>query len=99
MSIIGKKIKQPRDIADYDVDYSDWLRTGETLQTVSVFRIDCVTTPADTSLTASAETGIVAARIRCVGGLDRKTYKVTIQATTTTDRLKESEIIIKVKEF
>lgn len=92
MSILGKFTKQPGDTQDYSISYVDWLAgmsdTGLS-HTVTV----------DTGITLGSSTlsgGVVTVWLS--GGTDGNTYKVTCTLTTTGGRVKQAEILVKVKE-
>jgi hypothetical protein len=92
MSILATFTKQPADVQDYDIDYSEWLAgfsdTGSSA-TVTV----------DTGITLNMYTllnGVV--KVWLAGGTSGETYKVTTTLTTSGGRTKQAEIRIKVKE-
>jgi hypothetical protein len=92
MTILATFTKQPADVQDYDVDYSDWLAgfsdTGASA-TVAV----------ESGITLNLYTlasGVV--KVWLSGGADGSTYKITTTLTTTGGRTKQAEIRIKVKE-
>lgn len=101
--ILGKYTKQPGEVCDYDIDFSDWLRAGETLSTSVVSSIECQTEPADSALVNSGVTVATSSvRVRMTAGTAGKTYKVTVRTTsggTGSGRVDESEFIVKVKDF
>jgi hypothetical protein len=92
VAILGKFQKQPAEILDYDVDFTDWFSN----------RTD---TPA--SFTAVAEPGcsIVSARTDLVvkvvmeGGTAGTKYKITVKLTTTAGLVKEVDFTVLVKEI
>lgn len=95
MPVLATFTKQPADVQDYDIDYSEYCASF---------------TPADTVLgtpVVTADPGITVVNTACIdnvvkvflsGGTTGTTYKVTCRATTTGQRVKEVEIKIKVKE-
>lgn len=83
--------KQPAEIQDYDIDFTEYL-----------------TAMADTGLshTATADTGITLStstltagvvKVWLSGGTHGTNYKVTATLTTTGGRVKEHEILIRVR--
>jgi hypothetical protein len=92
---LEKKNKQPQDVIDYPIDYSEWLaeRPGYEIDTYTV----------------TVETGINLVTHVCVGpvitvflggGTTGTTYKVTVRATMTpTPLIKEFEFLVRVKEL
>lgn len=93
MAILAKFEKQPADVQDFDVDYSEWL-TGlsDTILSGS----------------ATAEAGITldkheivsgAVKVWLSGGTNGIAYKITTTVITVGGRTKQAEIIVKVKEY
>lgn len=96
--ILGRYTKQPSEVSDYDIDFSSWLRSDETLSTTSATY--ACTTSEDASLTVvdvSLSSAVV--RVRLSGGADGEEYKVTVQTTSSSGRVDESEFKIKVREY
>ena len=94
MTILAKFEKQPADVQDFDIDFTEWL-TG---------MVD--TAPGPEGLTVVADSGltIVATRLLdgyvkvwTAGGVDGTTYKITATVTTIGNRVKQAEIKVKVK--
>lgn len=96
MAILAKFEKQPADVQDFDIDYSVWLAgMNDTAPGPGGF-----TLAVDTGLTISASTlvaGVV--KVWTSGGTSGQTYKVTCTLSTTGNRVKQSEIKIKVKDY
>jgi hypothetical protein len=92
--ILGTFIKQPTDVVDYDVEYQEWLVSGDTLVSATV-----AITP-DTDLEEDA-TYVLADKINIwlSGGLNGSTYKLTVTATTAAGRVRQDEFRVKCKEF
>jgi hypothetical protein len=93
MAILGTFTKQPGERLDFDVDFSEWLSTTDT--------ITSVVSVCDTGLTAETPLKDVTNKIVkqwITGGTTGTTYKVQITATTTEGRIKEAEFKVKVKE-
>lgn len=96
MSVLAKFEKQPADIQDFDIDFTDWL-TGM-FDTAS--GPDGIAVVADSGITILAfvlADGVV--KIWTSGGTDGVTYKITATVTTAGNRVKQAEIKIKVKEY
>jgi hypothetical protein len=92
MSILGKYNKQPVEVQDYDIDFNDYLE----------FHNDTAV-----SFSAVAETGLVVeasnltdgvVKVFVSGGTDGTTYKVSATVTTQGGRVKQGDILVKVKE-
>lgn len=91
--ILDTHEKQPADVLDYDIDYSEWLVELDEVATAQA---------------AVAPTGAVAidsivveptqVKVWLSGGTDGSTYKITVTATTSAGRIKQDEFRLKVKE-
>lgn len=98
---LGKFDKQPADVKDYPIDYSDWLGEiagGDTLVDADASVI-CTTDPTNTALTVDSVT--VSAKGLAVwlsGGTSGQTYKVTVLAQTAGGRRDENELTVRVKD-
>ena len=92
MAVLKKFTKQPIDVQDYDIDCTLWLAAfGDTAISVIVAVADGITL--DSFLLFE---GFI--KIWLSGGLDGHSYKVEVTFTTAEGRVKQVEIIIKVKE-
>jgi hypothetical protein len=96
MAILAKFEKQPEDIQDFDIDFSEWLAA----------RNDTAVGPGGLVITADAGITIVAStlsngvvKIFTSGGTDGVTYKLTARVTTAGNRVKTAEIKVKVKDY
>lgn len=90
---IAKFSKQPADVQDYDVDFTDYLASfGDAGQGE--------TTVADPGLTLVGHSllGSVV-KVWLAGGTDGSTYKITTTLTTTGGRVKQAEFLLKVKDL
>ena len=96
--ILAKYEKQPAEVKDYDIDYSEWL--GPVADTVAS------TTAIVTSATEAVPTleidsimeSSTTVKLWVSGGTGGVSYKVTVRMTTTGGRLDESELVFKVKD-
>lgn len=97
--ILERFEKQPSEVKDYDINYSDWLTPmGDTLVSATASVI-CVTNPDDTALLVqSVLVTHYGVKLWMAGGTDRARYKVTVMASTTGGRLDESELMFTIKE-
>lgn len=97
--ILGTFQKQPAETLDYDVDYSRWLVSGDSIE--SCISITDSGTPAVAGLSLVVLSTFVTAsgvKVWVNSGTSGVTYKVTITATTADGRIKQDELRIKVKE-
>lgn len=90
-SILGRFVKQPDEVLDYDVDYTDWF-TNRT-DTPSSFAVVAET---GITLDSSSRTGKVV-KVVLSGGTSGRSYKITVRLTTSTGIVKEADFVVKVK--
>lgn len=93
MAILSTFEKQPSEIQDYDIDFSEWLAAFPDTATDYTVTVDAGITKGDTSMTG----GVV--KVWLSDGTSGTTYKVAAKITTAGGRVKEDEIKIKVKEY
>lgn len=103
MALLDRFNKQPAEIKKYQIDYSEWLPTGETVTSV-VTAVTLLNPAADDvgepTLTIGT-TQIVGGNVYeyyVSSGTDGKRYKVTFQASTSDSQTVESEIEFKVSD-
>ena len=90
--IIGSFEKQPSEVLDYDIDCSEWLTSGDNVQSVSA-------SPDDAGLVVdSIVNNDPRIKIWLSGGDDGKSYKVTVGITTADGRHKEVEFMVQVRD-
>lgn len=92
MSISGKFTKQPIEVQDYDIDFNEYL---EFHNDVAVSHTSFA--EAGVSILSSNLTGGVV-KLFISGGTDGNTYKVSATITTQGGRVKQGDILVKVKE-
>lgn len=84
-------VKDPDDVLDYQIDWSDWLPTGDTISTS--------TWTADTGITVDSESETTTvATVWLSGGTVGNTYSVRNRIVTTGGRTKDKTIRIRVVE-
>lgn len=93
MAIIAKLDMQPNDTQDYDIDCSEWLPSGDNVQSVVLTCTPNMPTPPSYAIS-----GQVVKLWIYQGGLDKTTYKITVRPTSVAGRSKEGEVIVKIKE-
>jgi hypothetical protein len=96
--ILAKYEKQPAEVKDYDIDYSDWLIPAEDT-------IDGITTTvtSETQATPTLEVDytqqtITLAKLWISGGSVGTQYKVTVLMTSVGGRIDESELVFNIKD-
>jgi hypothetical protein len=92
MAVIGSFTQQPADKLDYDVDYSEWLQTGDSV-------LSTVVTASPSGLTLSDL--IVGSKVKVwvSGGVNLTKYKITVTTTTALGRIKQDELKVSIKEI
>lgn len=94
MTILATYIKQPNEVQDYDIDFTEYLASmgGDSILSHTVL--------ADTGITVDSSLVINnVVKIFLSGGYDHESYNVTARVTTVGGRVREGEIKIKVKEY
>lgn len=109
MTILAKYEKQPGDTQDFDINFSDYLYAlGDTGASVSVVADTGLTINSSTLLAGittekSTAPGTTVAngkvKVWTSGGTSLVNYKITATLTSTGGRIKQAEIIVKVKEY
>ena len=92
MAVLGVFTKQPAELMDYDVEFTEFLAgLNDSIQS---FTVD-----ADAGITviSSALNGNVV-KVWCADGVSGTSYKITVTAQTVGGRIKQVEFKIKVKE-
>lgn len=85
--------KQPIEVLDYDVDYSNWLSTGDSIQSATAS-----ISPPGLTLSNVQVNGSIA-KIWLSGGANDTLYKVTVNLTTTGGRISQEEFYVFVKDL
>lgn len=85
--------KQPADQLDYDLDYSRWLPDGD-----AVTMAEAVVEPAGELVVDSVQITDQTVKAWVSGGMDGGTYKITVTASTSGGRIKQSEFRIRVRD-
>ena len=99
MAVIGKDIKHPLEIDDWDVDYADWMPSGDGVDFITT-SVRVLSGPDTTPLVvdktqATAKT----VKVWLSGGADGAKYRVQVTCNTMNGRVKEAEFDIAVKEI
>jgi hypothetical protein len=100
MSVLGTYIKQPAEVSDYDIDYTDWLADGDAVAD-SVGAVTHTVMPSGLTLDVDPVVTNSGTRTKhwISGGTHGVTYKVEVTATTTGGRTIQNEFKIKVKDY
>ena len=92
-ALLGKFSKQPGEVLDYDVDFTEWFSTRT--DTATSFTV--TVSSAAITVVSSARTGNVV-RVILSGGASGGSYKVTVRLTTSSGIVKEADFQVAVKE-
>ena len=99
--ILDRKEKQPAEVKDYPIDYSDWLAEisgGDTIVSANAVAV-CTSDSTDTALVVdSVSTAATGLAVWLSAGTDGQAYKVTVTVHTVGGRIDQSEFIVKVKD-
>lgn len=89
---LGTFTKQPVDVKDYDLDYSEWLVAADTVEAAEV-------TVEPSGLTVgSVFTQDKKIKVWLSAGTNGTVYKLTVTMTTADGRVKQDEFKVKVKD-
>lgn len=93
MAILGSFTKQPADVFDYDIDFSEWLTDGDGIASATA-------TTDGTGLTVqSVFYGQKSVKVWLSGGVAGNRHKVTVTATTDDGRVVQHEFKVAIKEY
>lgn len=108
MAILGTHIKQPAEVMDYDIDYTDYLPTGDSISVQGdgiTPQSAAVVVTSTTETVPTLQVGVTAVigsgkilKVWLFGGTNGVVYKVTARITTNGGRVKEVEFKIRVKD-
>lgn len=95
---LGNFTKTPAEVKRYKVEYSDWLDTGEYVQ--SVVLTVTPTSPSNPLTAAANSIGASATSFAffVAGGVTGTVYTVDIRVTTTGGQIKEDTILFTVRD-
>lgn len=87
--------QQPNDVRDYDIDFDPWFPPGDRIVQATVVATPAMSEPPSAAIAPSAR------RVKVWvydGSSDGRTYTVTLKAATSDGRVKEVELIVKIRE-
>jgi len=94
--------KQPDEILDYDVDLTEWVTVGDTVNGTEVsvdgsaYAVNHVSAGISISITNAATS---VPKLWVSGGVDGIVYKISVQVSTNSGRLKEVDFKMKIKDI
>lgn len=89
---LGNFTKQPVEVKDYDLDYTDWLTASDNVESATV-----TVEPAGLTV-ESVFVNDPRIKIWVSGGTDATQYKLTVTMTSADGRVKQDEFKIRVKD-
>lgn len=89
---LGTFTKQPVEVKDYDLDYSEWLVAADTVESAEV-----TVEPAGLTV-GSVFTQNKKIKVWLSAGTNGTVYKLTVTMTTANGRVKQDEFKVKVKD-
>lgn len=95
MAIVGTVRQQPRDVQDYDIDFSEWFPIDDTITSAEVSVTPAMPVPPSYSIAPDGR------RVKVwiyEGGASGTTYQVTVAAITSDGRVKEVELRVRIRE-
>lgn len=95
MTVLARYNKQPNEKRKFEVSYVNWLETGDTISSAGVVSDDAAVTVSGVVIDPVTSDKI---SFFVEGGVDGTDYKLTVTATTADTRVKEDEVIFKVRE-
>jgi len=104
MTLLDRFIKQPGEVKKYQIDYSGWLSTGQTVTNVltTVTVLNPATGDVGEPTMTIGTNQIVGGNIYeyyVSSGTDGKRYKVTFTASSSDSQTIESEVEFKVNDI
>lgn len=96
--ILATYEKQPAEVKDYDIDYTQWLSPAEDVLDGVTAVVSSTAETSPTLVVDLVQHTVYVAKIWLSGGTPGVRYKVTVQAQTVGGRLDESELIFNVKD-
>lgn len=101
--ILGRFTKQPAEVLDYDIDFSEFLSDGDTLAATAddpPVPNPLSVTVDDPSITLGPTWLLNAYTVKqwLSGGTDGLRYKITLTVTSNAGRVKQVEFVVRVKD-
>ena len=94
MAALASITQQPRDVRDYDIDFSEWFPLGDTIISVQL-SLDVAGLTVNYAISAE----LARVKVWIQDGTNGTTYKVTVLVGTAGGREKEVELKVRIKDF
>lgn len=98
---LGSLSKQPADVLDYDIDFSEWLRSGDTIETIDVVitRLDGAAIEVGDLAVKYTINNTPIVKVWLEKGVDGQSYKLEITVVTREGRTKQVELRARVRDY
>ncbi len=93
MSVLGTVTQQPADVQDYDIEFSEWFPPGDEI-------VECLIA-VQPPMPLPPSYAFQGQRVKVwvyAGGSSGIKYQVTVRPTTGDGRVKEVELMVRIKE-
>lgn len=94
---LGRYTQTNSESKRYDIDYSEWLSTGEVVSSVNIL-IDNSTSPSLTAYAVQILNAGTAVAFMVAGGVIGERYVMSVEATTSIGQVKEDKIYFSIVE-
>lgn len=94
---LGKSVKGPNEVFDYDIDYSKWLVPDDCIASHLVTIVSTDTSTNDLQVDYTVLLGDIV-KVWLSKGNINSTYKINLSITTTKNRIKEDYFTLKIKD-
>lgn len=98
MSRLARYTKAPPERKRYQIDYTDWLDTGETVANVVFSFVNQTATSLIVVDGVAVLPTALGVQYYISGGLDGTTYEILATLTTSLGQIREDAILVSVKE-
>jgi hypothetical protein len=93
MAVLATVTQQPADVQDYDIDFSEWFPPGDEIEDCVIF-----STPEMPMPPSYAVQGQTVKVWVYDGGTSGHKYQISVRPKTNDGRVKEVELMVRIKE-
>lgn len=93
MTILGAVTQQPADVQDYDIEFNEWFPPGDHITGCVISVTPPMPTPPSYAISAQRVKVWIYA-----GGSSGTKYQVSVRPKTNDGRVKEVELMVRIKE-
>ncbi len=96
---LGKYVQTSQDVLLYNIDYSQWLGSGETISGTPTFTVETTTSPplVINNVSVDSLTHTLVA-FYASGGVSGTQYNVTVSTNTSAGQTKEDYVVFSIKD-